>query len=420
MKLDLIDTLALGGLALLAGYALRRLVPVLGRLNVPAPVLGGLLVALAVLAARSRGVTLFEFDTTLQRPLMVAFFTTIGFAASLRLLRAGGPLVLKFFVLASLFAVLQNVVGILLAQLFGLSPLFGVLAGSVTLTGGPATGLAFAPAFEAAGVPAAASVALAVAMGGIVAGGLAGGPVAGALMARHGLQPAAAEPPRVSALHESRRQRRERERAASGSVTAGVPVAPTQVEDESPESLRIVRNVVAILVAMWAGSWISAGIDALGVTLPAYIGAMLAAALLRNLDDLTGWVGLDGRFVNEFGAATLSLFLVVAIMTLRLWELAGLALPLVVMLAVQLALVAAVAYLLVFRWMGRDYDAAVMSGGFVGFMLGTTANAMAVMRAVVERHGPAPTAFLVAPMVGAFFIDFTNALIITAFLNVLG
>jgi ESS family glutamate:Na+ symporter len=180
------------------------------------------------------------------------------------------------------------------------------------------------------------------------------------------------------------------------------------------------RNVIAVLLAMWLGGWLSAWFKGLGITLPAYIGAMLVAALIRNVDDATQWVGLSPRFVGEFGAVTLSLFLGMAIMTLKLWELAGLALPILVMLVAQVLVTAVFTVFVVFRAMGRDYESAVMSGGFVGFMLGTTANAMAVMRALVERYGPAPTAFLVAPMVGAFFIDFANALVITFFLNVFG
>lgn len=169
----------------------------------------------------------------------------------------------------------------------------------------------------------------------------------------------------------------------------------------------------------WAGAWVSKGFVALGLTLPATIGAMLVAAVLRNIDDLTGWLGLDENFISEFGAVVLSLFLVVALMTLKLWELAGLAIPLLTILVVQVLVVAAFCAWPLFQLMGRDYESAVMNGGFVGFMLGTTANAMAVMRALVERFGPAPTAFLVAPLVGAFFIDFVNAIIITLFLNLL-
>jgi ESS family glutamate:Na+ symporter len=401
LTLDLIQTLAFGGVVLLLGYGLRRWIPPLARLNIPAPVIGGLLVAVAVLIARQQGVELAKFDTTLQSPLMIAFFTTIGFGASLSMLRIGGPLVLRFFLLATAFAFVQNIAGALVAIPFGLDPLFGVLAGSVTLTGGPATGLAFAPLFEDAGVQGAASIAVAAAMGGIIFGGLVGGPVSTFLIERF-------------QLHPSRGAQQPVRKTITVEEVADAPLAPG---DDESTSLALIRNVVAILVAMWIGSWVSAGFKAMGITLPAYIGAMLVAAAMRNLDDVTGWLGLSRRFIDEFGAVALSLFLVLALMTLKLWELAGLALPLITILVVQVALVALVC-LPVFRVMGRDYEAAVMSGGFVGFMLGTTANAMAVMRTLVERYGPAPTAFLVAPMVGAFFIDFTNALIITLFLNI--
>lgn len=403
-ELDLVQTLAFAGLALLAGQGLRRLVPVLERYNLPTPVLGGLLVAVAILIAHGQGVMLFRFDTTLQDPMMIAFFTTIGFGASVSLLRVGGPQVLWFFLLASLFAVVQNVVGIFIALAFGLDPLFGVLAGSVTLTGGPATGLAFAPLFEQAGVTGAGSVAVSVAIGGIVAGGLIGGPVGTLLVERYKLRS-----PRRSAAGAI---------AAVSAEEGAAPIPPATADDDE-NAWPVIKSLVIILVAMWAGSWVSRGFEALGMTLPSYIGAMLVAAGIRNLDDVSGWIGLSHRFINAFGIVTLTLFLVMALMTLKLWELSGLVLPLLAILVVQVVITAAVAAGPVFRIMGRNYESAVMSGGFIGFMLGTTANAMAVMRAIVERHGPAPRAFLVAPIVGAFFIDFTNALIITLFLNLL-
>jgi ESS family glutamate:Na+ symporter len=171
---------------------------------------------------------------------------------------------------------------------------------------------------------------------------------------------------------------------------------------------------------MWAGSWLTVAFTAMGLTLPAYIGAMLVAAAIRNADDLTGLFGLSQRTIDDVGNVALSIFLVMALMTLRLWELVGLAMPLTIMLIVQVAAVGLAAIFLVWPLMRRDYEAAVMSSGFIGFMLGTTANAMANMKALVERYGPAPKAFLVVPMIGAFFIDFTNALIITAFLNYFG
>jgi ESS family glutamate:Na+ symporter len=177
------------------------------------------------------------------------------------------------------------------------------------------------------------------------------------------------------------------------------------------------KNLILLLIAMAMGSWISRGVAALEITLPAYVGAMIVGAAIRAMDDYTGWIGLSQRALDTIGNTCLALFLAVALMTLKLWELAGLALPLATNLIAQI-IVLALFCAVVFRLMGRDYDAAVMSGGFFGFMLGTTANAVAVMRAVVERHGPAPRAFWVAPIVGAFFLDFANALIITTFVNV--
>jgi ESS family glutamate:Na+ symporter len=403
----LIHTLAFGGVVLFLGYGLRRVIPALGRYNLPAPVIGGLLVAVAILIARRYDVTLFQFDTTLQSPLMIAFFTTIGFGASLSLLRVGGPQVFLFFIIATVFAILQNVIGVLIALPFGLHPLFGVLAGSVTLTGGPATGLAFAPLFEQAGVPGAASVAVAAAMAGIVSGGIIGGPVGTLLIERHKLKQPRSKPVHLETP------------TAENIVEDQMPEpAPATPEGEDVESYALLKSLVVILVAMWIGSWVSKGFAALGVTLPAYIGAMLVAAAIRNLDDVTRWIGLSQRIIDDIGNVALSLFLVVALMTLKLWELAGLALPLAAIVVAQVALVAVVCFWPIFQLMGRDYESAVMSGGFIGFMLGTTANAMAVMRTLVERYGPAPRAFLVAPMVGAFFIDFTNALIITACINI--
>lgn len=403
--LDLVQTVAFAGLVLFAGYGLRGWMPLLARYNIPAPVIGGLVVSALIGFGHRAGVTLIQFDTTLQAPLMIAFFTSVGFAASLSLLRVGGPAVLIFLAAATLMAVAQNALGVLLGSLLGQHPLLGVLAGSVTLTGGPATGLAFAPAFDAAGVPAAASLAVAAAMVGIVSGGLVGGPIGTLLVERHRLRhgsPGRVEPAVVAA------------HVVEDHLAEPTPHAPAA---EDVEAYGLLKSLVAILAAMWAGFWISKGFAAVGFTLPAYIGAMLAAAVLRNLDDWTGWIGLSQRTIDDLGNVALSLFLVLALMTLKLWELVGLAVPLAVLLAAQVALVVFVCLGPIFRLMGRDYEAAVMSAGFAGFMLGTTANAMANMKALVERYGAAPKAFLVVPMVGAFFIDFTNALIITVFLN---
>lgn len=396
MKFGLIETTALASLLLFAGYRARAAIPILHRLNIPAPVIGGLTMSLVVLVHRALAPAPMEFDTTLQRPLMIAFFTSIGFGASYRLLRVGGPQVVVFLIACSVLAMLQNVLGVGVAMMFGLPPLFGTLTGSVTLSGGPATGMAFAPLFEEAGVAGAGSIALATAMAGIVMGSLIGAPLATLLVERNRLR-AGNEAPLAE--------------------QATVPEAePANVSDRSYAAL---KSLTVVLVAMWLGSGISQLIENAGVIMPAYVGALIVGAALRNLDDSTGWLRLSHPAIDTIGAVALSLFLSMALMTLNLLELASLAWPLLINLILQTALVALICLGPLFKLMGKDYDAAVMSGGFAGVMLGTTANAMAVMRSVVERYGIAPRAFLVVPIVGGFFLDFTNALIITLSVNLL-
>lgn len=404
-QFDLIQTLAAGGVTLFVGFALVRAVPVLGRYNIPAAVVGGLLVALLITAARGADLATFSFDTSLQAPLMTAFFTSIGLSASLSLLRAGSGQALLFLALASILAVIQNLIGVAVAVAFGETPLLGVLMSSTALAGGPATALAFAPQFSAAGVPAAESLAIAAAMAGIVLGGLFGGPIATRLLERNALRSS------------SVRQRDETGQPAELSPVISTESSP---DGDDAESVRDALKALTILLAAMAiGAVVSAGFVQAGVTLPAYVGAMLVGSLIRNLDDATGWIKIPHGVASNIGAVCLTLFLTIALMNLKLWELASLAMPLLVNLALQVMAVALFCGWIVFRVMGRDYDAAVMTGGFTGFMLGTTANAMAVMRTLVERFGPAPRAFLVAPIVGAFFIDFTNAIVITTFLNLL-
>jgi ESS family glutamate:Na+ symporter len=401
MRLDLIQTVAFAGLMLFVGYGLKRQVPVLTRFNIPAPVVGGLPVAALLALCHTMGWPAPVFDTALQIPLQNTFFASIGYGASLLVLQRGGPLVAIMMVVASVAAVLQNVVGGVTAALLGQHPLMGVLAGSTTLTGGPATGLAFAPLFEEAGVAGAGTLAVSAAMAGIVAGGLMGGPIATYLLQRPYWIPAQAAKEPLTHLVEDR--------------TPEPPaVAPA---GEDVQAYRLVKHLVLLAVSVGAGAWVSAGIEGLGLRLPAYIGAMIVAAFIRNLDDRTGVIGISQRTMDDVGEVALTLFLVMALMTLRLWELAGVVVPLFVILVMQVALVAALCVWVIPRLMGRDYDAIVMAGGFCGFMLGTTANAMANMGALVERYGPAPKAYLVVPLVGAFGIDFINGLLITATVN---
>ena len=396
IKLDLLQTLSLAGLVYFGGIQLRKRVAWLDRLNIPAAVVGGLLFTTLVLILRNWSITI-QLDTSMQATLSVAFFTSIGMGASLALLRRGGLQVLVFLVLATVFCLVQNFVGIAIASGFGENPLLGVMAGSVTLVGGPATGLAFAPVFEAAGLRGAGPLALTAATAGIVCGGLVGGPVGTYLIRRF----------RLASTSKS-----------VAEVKAELDATPeTLVVEVDREDSAFVRNLVVLGLAMGIGSMVSAKIQSLGVTLPAYIGAMLVASVLRNLDDSAGWLRIDQRTMEFVGNLALNIFLVVALMNLKLWELAGLALPLFVILVAQVIVVVLFALTASFRIMGKDYESAVMASGFIGFVLGTTANAVANMRALVARFGAAPRAFLVVPLVGAFFIDFANAIIITFFVN---
>lgn len=402
--MDAIQTLTLAGGALVAGEGLRRAVPVLVRLNLPAAVLGGLAVAVVVLLFPALGVAPPAFDSTLKSPLLIAFFTSLGFGASLPLLRAGGRQVLLFLGLATALSISQGLLGMAVAAFFGLPLLFGVLTGTATLAGGPATALAFAPAFEHAGVNGAEAIGIIAAMGGIVLGGLVGGPVVGAVLRDQNRAAASGAPARGVPS----------ELPAASDTTPAAQAAPTSLAPTTTQSA--MQAILLVLTVMWVGTFVGAGFKAVGITLPAYVGAMLVAAVVRNVADAAGRP-LPLAAIETFGNLALPLFIAMALMTLELGKLAGLATPLLVNLLLQTLLVVLVARWLVPRLMGRDYDAAVMAGGFTGFMLGTTANAMAVMRTLTDRYGPAPRAFLVAPLVGAFFIDFANAIIITAYLN---
>lgn len=397
-ELDAIQTVAFGGLVLFLGYALCRYIPLLGKYNLPEPVVGGLVIALVSWWAYSQGSALYTLDTSLQQPLMIAFFTTIGLNASLALLRVSLLPVLVFLALSIFFAIAQNLIGIGVASAFGINPLFGVLAGSATLTGGPATGLAFAPMFEKAGLIGAESIAVTSAMAGIILGGVVGGPVITKLIAQQKVAT-----PGVKASDKQ-------------ADLPGPDPQRVHIENDGDREFNALKSIIILLLLLWVGGWISQGFNAIGLTLPAYIGAMLAGAIVRNIDDFTGWFKLSIHTLELIGNVCLALFLAVALMNLKLWELAGMGAPLLVNLVLQVLAVAAFAWV-VFKMMGRDYDAAVMGGGFIGFMLGTTANAMAVMRKLSARYGLAPRAFLVAPLIGAFFIDFANALIITGFVN---
>ncbi len=402
LRFDLIQTVALAAVVLFAGYGVRRRVGVLDRFNIPAPVIGGFLFAAAALALRQLGILALEFDTLLQSPLMVAFFTTIGLGASLGLLKKGGPQVGLFWLLASVLAVAQNVVGLGLATVLGVDPLLGLISGSITMTGGHGTGAAFGKLMEDQyGFTGAVTLAMAAATFGLVSGGLIGGPVGTRLMSVFNLRSTDSAPVPLSGM------------AEHASLDEEIDTEPA---GDAPTAYSLLQTLALILACMALGGVLSGWLGRL-VTLPGYIGAMLVAAIARNLADATGALRIQGRTVDDLGTVALSLFLTMALMTLKLWELFELAVPMMVILTAQVAMVAGFTYWVTFRVMGRDYDAAVMSSGHCGFALGATPNAVANMGALVERFGPAPRAFLVLPMVGAFFIDFSNAIIITTFIN---
>lgn len=407
IKLNAIQVLGLSAFGLVMGNWLKRRIPVLDYLNIPASVLGGLIYAIVIVSLRDR-VMNFEMDLVLQSILMIAFFTTIGMGASLGLVRRGGPQVAWFLIISTIGAILQNVVGIASASLFGLDALLGIISGSVALTGGPATALSFGPTFEQIGVAGATTLGVSSAMFGITAGGLLGGFIGGSLIRRHGLKST------------SKIRLAQQEELAERALYDG-EAAPEEPrfggEGEQDESI-LLRNVVLVAIAMGLGTIVSAWFVSLQITLPAYIGAMVVAAVIRNLDDRFHFAGVSAAHMDTIGNIALSLFIVMALLTLRLWELINLAIPMFAMLFAQLLLVW-IMCLGVYRAMGRDYEAAVMAGGFCGFMLGTTANAMACMSVLTEKYGPAPRAYIVVPLVGASLIDFTKATIITQMTNML-
>ncbi len=385
-KVNAVEVLGLASLGVLIGFWLKRRIPLLDRLNIPVSIAGGMVYALVAMALRDR-VANFEFDVVLRDLLMVAFMTTVGLSARLRLIREGGVKVLKLFALATFGAVLQNALGMGLAKLLGLDLRLGILAGSVSLTGGPGTSLAFGPTFERIGVAGATTVAFASATFGIA--------VAGVISAYIGA------------------------RLVKSGRAVPRPAQKEQQPGPAATPQNLLTTTLVIGIAMGLGALLSAAIEKAGVILPPYIGAMVVAAVIGNLDDRYGFARLSHTEVATLGRISLYLFIVMALLTLKLWELVHLALPLLVILGAQVVLIWAMCRTVCFWLMGRDYESAVTAAGFCGFMLGITSNAVASMEELTEKYGPAPESFLVVPIVGAFLIDFTNSLIITTAANLL-
>lgn len=398
IRLDLIQTLAIAGIVYLTGMLLKRKIKILEQLNIPSAVLGGLLFAALNLVSHDRVLNI-KFDTSMQSLCMMLFFTSIGFNASFALLKKGGRPVILFLIISSAFCVIQNLVGIGVAMLFDVPKLFGIMAGSVTLVGGPATGLAFSPLFEEMGLKGAETIAITSATFGIVFGGLLGGPAGTFLIQKFNLK-----------------KRRHKPIEPDDTLTEADEVITIDTANENSDFTISLINTIIII---GLGAIVSFYITKLGITLPAYIGAMIVAATFRNINDKVQWIKIDQKSIDLAGGIALNIFLTVALMDLKLWELFHLAIPLSGILATQVVVAILFALTITFLIMGKNYESAVMSSGFIGFMLGTVANAMVVMKTIVAKYGIAPRAFLVVPLVGAFFIDYVNALVITVFANFL-
>lgn len=390
MSLDALQSLALAAAILLAGRALNRRIGVLAHYNIPQPITGGL--AFALLATVLHATTGFSLDISgvLRGPLLLAFFATVGLAADLGRLRAGGPKLVVFLAVVGPYLALQNVFGTALALALDQHPLMGLLGGSVTLVGGHGTGAAYARIFaETHRLTGASEVAMAAATVGLVAGGVLAGPVAQYLLRRTGT----------------------REPMGAGETAAG-PATPAPVTTDAA-----VVTVALISFCIVAGSAAAAATAAWPIKLPDFVWCLFCGVLVRNLVAPAVRLPVDDGAVDLLGGIALALFLAMAMSAVRLWELAELAGPLMLILAAQAMLAAAYAALVVWRVMGRDYEAVVISAGFYGFALGATATAIANMQAIAGRHGPAPIAFLVVPLTGAFFIDLMNAIVLSGALS---
>jgi ESS family glutamate:Na+ symporter len=407
---------------LLLGELLVRRLRLLARFNIPAPVVGGLLVSLLVLGGNMSGLLAARFQSSVSTqwwtwivttetewsgapsknvnvPFLVAFFTCIGLNASWTLVRKGSLQVLLFLAVASALAILQNCIGVGLAKALGVSPLLGLVCGSLTMTGGHGTALGFAADLEQAGLASAAVLGVAAATFGLVTGGLIGGPVGGALIRKHGLKPGASAQTQLETG------------AAGESGILG------DLRALAGCGIQLFPHVLLLLACIKLGAWVSYFIQQAQITFPVYMGAMLLGVAVRNGLDLLGARWVRTEIIDMLASVTLGIFLAIAMMSLNLIELAHAAAPMLVILSVQVMVMALFAWFITFRVMGRDFDAAVMASGHCGFGLGATPNAVANMKALVERFGPAPRAFLVVPIVGSFLIDIVNATNITLFLN---
>ena len=393
LHLDMYQTLAIAVLVLLLGRFLKKKINFLEKFCIPAPVVGGLLFAILTCVLYGTGIAEVSFDDTLREVCMVFFFTSVGFQANLKVLKSGGKSLIVFLGLVVGLILCQNFLAVGMSKVLNLDPLIGLCTGSIPMVGGHGTAGAFGPVLEDFNVSGATTLCTAAATFGLITGSLIGGPIGKSLVEKKNLI-----------------------------TTAVAEDDSLLVEDEKKHTRHTSMYAAAVfqlILAIGLGTIFSWLLTKTGMTFPIYIGAMIAAALFRNIGDYSGKFTIYMGEINDIGGICLSLFLGIAMITLKLWQLAALALPLVILLSVQVLLMFIFARFIVFNVMGRDYDAAVLAAGTCGFGMGATPNAMANMQAICDRYAPSVKAYLIIPLIGSLFADFLNSLIITFFINLL-
>ncbi|WP_125152793.1 sodium/glutamate symporter [Clostridium rectalis] len=392
IKLDMMQTAALAVVVYYFGAWVKSKVSFLEKFCIPAPVVGGIIFAIVNLILKQSELMSLQLDSTLQKPFMMVFFTTIGMGASIQLIKKGGLQVVIFWLCASLLCVFQDAIGVFLAKTLGQSPFLGLLCGSVTMTGGHGTAGAFGPSFEKDyGIIGATTTGMAAATFGLVMGSIIGGPVGKRLI--------------------------EKKKLKSQGVTEQENIAASSVVEEKVNYEEMFKTLAIILISIGIGAVLEGFFKSINFTLPSYVNSMIIAAIILNIGESTGKLHINQKCTDILGTIGLNVFLSMALIDLKLWELAAVAGPMLIILIAQTLLVALFSTFVTFNLLGRDFDAAVMAAGHCGFGMGATANGVANMTAVTERFGPASRAFFVLPIVGAFLIDFTNSLIITLFVN---
>lgn len=391
ISLDMYQTLGMAVAVLFLGAFLKKRIKFLETFCIPSPVVGGLIFAIVSCILYATGILEISFDETLKNVCMVIFFTSVGFQANLKVLKSGGLSLVVFLVCVIVLIISQNLVSVGLAKLVGVSPLIGLSTGSIPMVGGHGTAGAFGPVLEDLGISGASTLCTAAATFGLVAGSLMGGSIGRRLILKHDLL-----------------------------KTAVMEDDATLVEDEKKHKRSVSMYAPAtyqIAIAMGLGTIVSWALSKTGMTFPIYIGAMIVAAAMRNISEHTNLFIVNMGEINDIGGICLSLFLGIAMITLKLWQLASLALPLLILLAGQVALMFVFTYFVLFNVMGRNYDAAVLAAGTCGFGMGATPNAMANMQALTEKYVPSVKAYLLVPIIGSMFADFLNSLTITFFIN---